>query len=151
MSSLASALFRSVRVGPLVAIVTLLGCNTPEEKAVEYGEPIGITIEASGGAPGLEIAFAATKGVPVEPFVPGLASAVHAAMKACPAFVAERAAGDVAQVAFALENGQVTRLSQGRTAGETCLVSKLQGAAVPSTQTVEVLAELRLARAPGTP
>lgn len=133
-----------------LALPSLSGCDTAEEKAVEYGEPVGITIETGAKGPGLEIAFAATKGVPLEPLVPTLAGALHAAAQACPAFVAERAAGDVVQLAFAVENGAVTRLSQGRTAGETCVVGKLQGAPIAAAQNVELLAEVRLQRPAGT-
>lgn len=133
-----------------LALPGLAGCDSAGENAVEYGEPLGITIEASAKGPGLEIAFAATKGVAIDALVPTLAAAVHAAVQACPAFVAERASGDVVQLAFAVENGAVTRLSQGRTAGETCVVGKLQGAPISSAQTIEVLAELRLPRPAGT-
>jgi hypothetical protein len=140
---------KALLFAPLLAIPGTVGCNTSEEKAVEYGEPVGITIEASAKGPGLEIAFAATKGVPIDSLVPTLAGAVHGAVQACPAFVAERASGDVAQLAFAVEKGAVTRLSQGRTPGETCLVSKLQGAPISSAQNVEVLAELRLKQPAG--
>lgn len=154
----APLLFSMRQAFPLIsaAVVALapVACDSSSgaEKPVEYGDPVGIRLEASATSPEVELAVAASKGVDMEAAVMPLASVLHKAITACPGFIAERASGDVAQIAFSVTDGKVTRPSRGQTPGETCVGDKLEGSPVALPGRFDAVAEIRLPqKAPATP
>jgi hypothetical protein len=149
----------------------LIACEkkAPSDEPV-YGEPVGVTMEASKDLPGFEVAIAVSKGIAIDPLLPPIAGLLHKALKACPDFVKAAAANPEAatQVAFTVEQGK-TKDATATMKGADCVASNLnaqelpnltitpeapaapaQGAPGPAPGKLHVIAMLRFPGAPGT-
>jgi hypothetical protein len=114
----------SVMVG--VAVASTAACSKPDN--VNYGDPVGIQIDAKGTVPAIDIAVAVTKGRDVTPAVSSLAGSVYAAASACPAFVTAVNSGKLVRLRFTAEAGVLHPPAQTPTeeAG-SCMIHALDG------------------------
>jgi hypothetical protein len=146
----------------------LIACEkkAPTDQPV-YGEPVGVTMEASKDLPAFEVAIAVSKGIAIDPLVPPLGGLLHKALKACPDFVRAAAASPstATQVAFTVEQGK-TKDAAASVKGAECITSSLnaqdlpnltiqreasaQGAEGAAPGKVYVVALLRFPGAPGS-
>jgi hypothetical protein len=149
----------------------LIACEkkAPSDE-VAYGEPVGVTMQASKDLPGFEVAIAVTKGVAIDPLVPPLGGLLHKALRACPDFVKAAAASPEAatQIAFTIEQGK-TKGATSTVKGADCVTSSLnaqdlpnltitpeataapaQSAPGPAPGKLHVVAMLRFPSAPGS-
>lgn len=112
----------------------LIACDkkAPADQPV-YGEPIGVTIEASKELPAFEVAIAVSKGIAIDPLVPPLGGLLHKALRACPDFVQAAAASPstATQVAFTVEQGK-TKDAAASVKGADCITSSLNAQDLPN-------------------
>ncbi len=113
----------------------LLACekNKASDEQPSYGEPVGITMEASKDLPAFEVVIAVSKGIAVDPLVTPLAGLLHKAVRACPDFVKAAAAAPdaVTQVAFTVEQGK-TKNAAATVKGADCLTANLTAQDLPN-------------------
>jgi hypothetical protein len=112
----------------------LIACDkkAPADQPV-YGEPVGVTMEASKDLPAFEVAIAVSKGIAIEPLVPPLGGLLHKALKACPDFVKAAAASPstATQVAFTVEQGK-TKDAAASVKSADCITSSLNAQDLPN-------------------
>ena len=134
--SLAPQLVALVTFGTFVAFAGVSGCEkqaAPEQPS--YGEPIGITMEASRDLPALDVAIAVNQGVVTDPLVLPLMGLLHKTLRGCPEFVKAAAADPSAatQVAFTVEQGKVKdAVMTGSLKGSECITTSLAGQELPN-------------------
>lgn len=118
---------------PLLPLLLACEKNKATDGQPSYGEPVGITIEASKDLPALEMVIAVSKGIAVDPLVSPLAGVLHKALRACPDFVkAAAAAPDAAmQVAFTVEQGK-TKNAAATVKGADCVTANLTAQDLPN-------------------
>jgi hypothetical protein len=112
----------------------LIACDkkAPADQPV-YGEPVGVTMEASKDLPAFEVAIAVSKGIAIDPLVPPLGGLLHKALKACPDFVKAAAASPstATQVAFTVEQGK-TKDAAASVKSADCITSSLNAQDLPN-------------------
>lgn len=112
----------------------LIACDkkAPADQPV-YGEPVGVTMEASKDLPAFEVAIAVSKGIAIDPLVPPLGGLLHKALRACPDFVKAAAASPstATQVAFTVEQGK-TKDAAASVKGADCITSSLNAQDLPN-------------------
>jgi len=155
--------FRSMNVLWLCGVTLLgaLGCKSGAKahEDAQYGEPVGIQMEASGGLPAFEVALAVTRGVVVDPLVPPITTVIHQGLVACPRVVQTAAtSGQVIQIAFSVRQGHLAKLSVSGVESDGCLAQMLDGRSIQLDDKVgagrahpelDVLAQVRFgAKAP---
>lgn len=118
---------------PLLPLLLACEKKKASDEPPSYGEPVGITVEASKDLPALEVVIAVSKGIAVDPLVPPLAGLLHKALRACPDFVkAAAAAPDAAtQVAFTVEQGK-TKDAAASVKSADCITSSLNAQDLPN-------------------
>jgi hypothetical protein len=134
-----------------LALASLTGCDKKEPSADEpsYGEPVGITMEASKDVPAFEVGVAVSKGVVVDPLVPPISSLLYKGLRACPDLVRVIAKEPV-QIAFAVEQGRTRSVTVTGEAPD-CVARTLtdQEVAGAGPAKLHVLAMIRLPSAKG--
>lgn len=143
---------RAVLVASAVGALTCGACERSEKAekpaAVEYGEPVGLTLKRAGGEIDYEMAVAISKGKDPSPGVPALAEAMVAAAKACPETRPTLAADNTLRLAFPVLRGKAAlppRLPESPAV--TCLLRALEGRKLfGDADDLAVLIELRTAK-----
>jgi len=127
-------------------------CNStpaPESKAGrQYGEPVGVRLEAHGAVPALSAAFAVTKGRDPTPLVGPLATALYGAAVGCPGFISAMAAGKTVRLELAAEKNALVALgARPDEVGGPCMTTALGGKPVTmdTPDPVDVAIELKQA------
>ena len=122
---------------------------TPEARAGhQYGDAVGIRLDAHGPVPALAVAFAVTKGRDPSPMVGPLATALYAAALACPAFVSAVSAGKTTRLELGAEHNALEALgARADEVGGPCMTAALGGKAVTMDRPegMDVAIELRQA------
>jgi hypothetical protein len=105
------------------------GSSRPESNGRrQYGEPVGIRVEARGAVPALSVAFAVTKGRDPTPLVGPLATALYGAAVACPVFVSAMTAGKTVRLELAAEKNALVALgARPDEVGGMCMTAALGG------------------------
>jgi hypothetical protein len=141
----------SLALGVLAA-TSVVGCDSTEKHASkagrQYGDPIGIRLDAHGSVPALAVAFAVTKGRDPSPIVRSLAGAVYAAAVACPAFLSAVTAGKTTRLELGAEKNVLEALgARADEVGGPCMTAALGGKPVTMDRPdpMDVAIELRLA------
>jgi hypothetical protein len=133
------------------AVASSVACSKPDN--VQYGDPVGIQIDAKGTVPALEIAVAVTKGRDVTPAVSSLAGSVYAAASSCPAFVTAANGGKAVRLRLTAEAGvlHAPKQAPAEEAG-SCMVHALDGKAVTMDKPdkLDVLVEIAALRDAGS-
>lgn len=102
-----------------------------EALATRFGEPVAIQIKARGDVPGFTVALATSRGAAVDTVVEPLTGVIFQAVGACPDFIKEASLGRDTVITFEVVDGVVKGAPEaGAVVAETCLWSKLAGAAV---------------------
>jgi hypothetical protein len=138
----------------LLAFALLLpafGCESKDDPkpklSLQYGDPVGIQIGAHGTVPALSVGVAVTKGRDPTPSIPSIATAIHAAALACPAFVSAISAGKIARVEFGARHGVFESLGAPvDDVGGACISAALGGKPVTTDKPdpLDIIVELRL-------
>ncbi|MCK6591653.1 MAG: hypothetical protein HUU21_21090 [Polyangiaceae bacterium] len=118
----------------LTLLPLLVACEKkPPAEQPAYGDPVGITMEASRDLPGFEVAIAVSKGIAVDPLVPPLSGLLHKALRACPDFVKAAVASPstATQVAFTVEQGKTKDVAVS-VKGAECITSNLTAQDLPN-------------------
>ncbi len=138
-----------VWVAGAAALAWLVSCKP---KDVDYGDPVGISLDAKGAVPGLDIAVAVTKGRDVTPTVSSLAGGMYAAAAGCPAFLAAVGGGKLVRLKLSAEANVLHAPSPAPTeeAG-SCMVHALDGKAITMDRPdkLDVLVEVTAKRDSG--
>jgi hypothetical protein len=136
----------------LLAASAVTACDAKEKAASkagrQYGEPIGIRLDAHGAVPALAVAFAVTKGRDPSPIVGSLAGAVYAAAVACPAFVSAVTTGKTTRLELGAEKNVLEALgARADDVGGPCMTAALGGKPITMDRPdpMDVAIELRLA------
>jgi hypothetical protein len=137
------------------AIFAGVACSKKPPGGVQYGEPVGVKVDAAG-SPAYEIAFAVSKGTDAAPLVPALTEAMHKAVAACPAFVKDGQEGQIASFTFTIDEAVIHKgkSPEGESQlvpspGTQCVVAQLEGkSARPSAGHLDGLMEVRFAAVP---
>ncbi|MRG94352.1 hypothetical protein [Polyangium spumosum] len=116
--------------------------SEPAAPEIEYGEPVGLRMATKRGMPDYEIAVAVTKGTNIDPLVPVLGAALHAAVELCPDVVEAGRRGEALDVAFRVEQG-VIRDPAAKGDAATCVARALGGKAIAAPDKLSVLAQIR--------
>jgi hypothetical protein len=135
--------YRTSWVGLVLSVVLLSACRSePAAPEIEYGEPVGLRMATKRGMPDYEIAVAVTKGTNIEPLVPVLGAALHAAVELCPDVVAAGQRGEALDVAFRIEQG-VIRDPAAKGDAASCVARALGGKTIAAPDKLSVLAQIR--------
>jgi hypothetical protein len=147
---------REASVSALFFLSVLVGACHRNQGAEAYGDPVGVSVEASRGVPPFDLALAFTRGVSASAVVAPLTGALHQAIEACPALwtgpasVRDGAAsgpepGVVTRLAFRIEQGRIVAPPATGSAEppEICLAHALDGRIVDAGGSMRVLSEVR--------
>jgi len=133
------------------ALLSVAACDSKprgEAKAGrQYGEPIGIELQASGPIPALSMAVAVTKGRDPSVMVGPLATALYGAARACPEFVKAMSAGKTARLELGAEKDALLALgAPADEVGGQCMTTALGGKTVKMDKpdAMDLVIELRL-------
>ena len=136
-------------VATAAALAWLVSCKP---KDVDYGDPVGISLDAKGTVPGLDIAVAVSRGRDVTPAVSSLAGGMYAAASGCPAFLAALGSGKLVRLKLTAEANVLHAPSPAPTeeAG-SCMVHALEGKAITMDRPdkLDVLVEVTAKRDAG--
>lgn len=118
---------------PLLPLLMACEKQAPADPQPTYGDPVGITMEASKDLPAFEVAIAVSKGIAIDPLVPPLGGLLHKALKACPDFVKAAAASPTTatQIAFTVDQGK-TKDVAASVKGADCITSNLTAQDLPN-------------------
>jgi hypothetical protein len=127
-------------------------CDDGSANAAQYGDPVGIVLEAHGAIPALGVAVAVTKGRDVTAVVSSVAGAIAAAANACPPLVAAVSGGSVARLAFTAQGGVIhgpAKPPQDPVAA--CAMHALEGKTVAADKpdALDILVEIRDSKGDG--
>jgi hypothetical protein len=135
----------------LLGLAITAGCDSkgrPGAKAGhEYGEAVGIRLDAHGSVPALAVAVAVTKGRDPSPMVGPLATAIYAAALACPGFVSAVSAGKTTRLELGAEHNVLEALgARADEVGGPCMTAALGGKTVTMDrpEAMDVAIELRV-------
>jgi hypothetical protein len=138
----------------LAVLSTCIACAACDDPKVEvqYGDPVGIQIDARGGVPTLSVAVAVTKGRDVSATVSSVAGAMFGAASGCPAAVATLSGGSIIRLTMTAQGGTLhapPKLPEDK--GASCMIHALDGKPVTTDKpdALDVIVELRAGGADG--
>jgi hypothetical protein len=135
----------------LAALLSTGACDDPKSE-VQYGDPVGIQIDARGNVPALTVAVAVTKGRDVSATVSSVAGAMFGAASACPAAMTTLSSGSIIRLTMAAQGGTLhapPKLPEDK--GASCMIHALDGKPVSTDKpdALDVIVEIRAGGADG--
>jgi hypothetical protein len=129
------------------------GCKNESKVMAQYGDPVGIELEAHGAVPRLKLAIAVTKGRDVTKVVSSVAGAIYAAAATCPSFVAATLAASATRLEFSAKD-KVIYPPQAVPDEESaaCMLGALSGKSVEMDRSdkLDIIVETRPSKGDGS-
>jgi len=129
-----------------IALFTLSLCSCHSDEAPvqkQYGEAVGVSMQASGSVPAFEMTMAVTQGKDITPLVPALSGTLHQAVASCPDFIKASSSGNFSTLAFTISSGQIKSLQVSGAHPDPCLGKSLQDKPISSQENLDVIVMIR--------